>query len=72
MGSLKDHITYCSIPDAADLLLAHDKPGFSSIAAKHTYVCNKAQKIQSSVKRVGISAIPIEPLRYFEPYTIST
>lgn len=73
LGSLKDHIAYCSIPGATDLLSTCGKTlGFSNIATKHTVVCHKAQKIQTSAKSVEISVNPIEPLRYFEPYTIST
>ncbi|RUR19573.1 hypothetical protein [Legionella qingyii] len=73
MGSLKDHIAYCSIPGATDLLAScGETPGFSNMATQHTDVCIEAQKIQTSVKSVEMSVYPIEPLRYFEPYTIST
>ncbi|QMT59311.1 hypothetical protein [Legionella sp. PC997] len=73
MGSLKDHIAYCSIPGATDLLPScGETPGFSNIATKHTDVCIDAQKIQTSTQSVSMSVYPIEPLRNFEPYTIST
>ncbi len=73
MGSLKDHIAYCSIQGATDLLPScGETPGFSNNATKHTDVCIEAQKIQTSAKSVEMSVYPIEPLRYFEPYTIST
>ncbi len=73
MGSPKDHVAYCSIPGATDLFPpCGEKPGFSNTATQHTDVCNEAQKIQTSAKSVEMSVIPIEPLRHFEPYTIST
>jgi hypothetical protein len=58
-GSLKDHITYCSIRHVIDKLPAYRKYKFSSIA----------MNIRSLIKR-AINNL-IEPLRYFEPYTIS-
>ncbi len=71
MGSLKDHIAYRSIPGATDPLPScGETPGFSNIATKHTNVCIVAQKIQISTQNVEMSVYPIEPLRYFEPYTI--
>lgn len=73
IGSPKDHIAYCSIPGTTDLSpTCGEIPGFSKIASRHTNVCNDAQKIQTSAKSAEISVNPVEPLRYFEPYTIST
>lgn len=73
MGSPKDHFAYCSIPGTTDLLpTCGETPGFLNDATTHTDVCNEAQKTPKSAKSVEISVNPIEPLRNFEPYTIST
>lgn len=59
MGSPKDHIAYCSIPDSTDLLTTcGEAPGFSNIATKHTNVCNEAWKIPTSAKSEEISVNP--------------
>lgn len=73
IGSPKDQFTYCSTPGATDSLpTCGESLGFSNTAAKHIYVCNEAQKIHTSAKSLERPVNPIEPLRYFEPYTIST
>ncbi len=56
MGSPKDHIAYCSIPDSTDLLpTCGEKPGAPNIATKYTEVCNEARKIPTSAKSVEMS-----------------
>lgn len=74
MGSLKDHITYCSMPSSVDLLQAHgDMTEFSSNCNK-AYLSMQQQSIENSApsqknRNIGYS---IEPLRNYEPYTISS
>ncbi|WP_156416202.1 hypothetical protein [Legionella parisiensis] len=66
MGSPKDHIAYCSIPDSTDLSpTCGEKPGVPNSAIKHTTVCSVARKIATSANNVEMSVNQIEPLRYF-------
>lgn len=69
MGSPKDHITYCSIPDVADLLPDHGKTsGFSSNCNK-AYLPMQQRSTENpapSQENKNISYF-IEPLRNFEP-----
>ncbi|KTD05435.1 hypothetical protein Lgra_3399 [Legionella gratiana] len=71
MGSLKDHLTYCSIPGAAALLPAYgDMTGFSSDCNK-AYLSMQQHSMENSAHRQENrnTSHHIEPLRSFEPYT---
>ncbi|KTC84332.1 Uncharacterised protein [Legionella cincinnatiensis] len=69
MGSPKDHITYCSIPDDADLLPAYGEMTKFSSNCNKAYISMQQRNIENLAPRQENRNVShrIEPLRS-EPY----